>query len=95
MRHILFRGLAPGLFLCGKKEGFRLIGDAEARGLTPATLQKLRHIFAAQLLDFAEQQGITFLRDFNSRNLTEWRRIWKDKELARKKKFERVVGICA
>lgn len=69
------------------------VGDAEARGLAPATLQKLRHIFEAQLVSFANEAGIKFLRDFNSRNLTEWRRQWKDKELARKKKFERVIGF--
>lgn len=69
------------------------LGDAEARGLAPATLQKLRHVFAAQLLCFANEASIKFLRDFNARNLTEWRRHWKDKELARKKKFERVIGF--
>ena len=68
--------------------------DAEARGLAPATLQKLRGIFQVQLVGFAEESGITFLREFNPRNLTEWRQTWKkEKELARKKKFERVIGF--
>ncbi len=66
--------------------------DAAARDLAPATLQKLRSIFSVQLVAFAEESGVTFLREFNSRNLTEWRQSWKkEKELARKKKFERVV----
>ena len=70
------------------------LADAEARGLAPATLQKLRGIFQVQLLGFAEESGITFLREFNPRNLTEWRQTWKrEKELARKKKFERVIGF--
>ncbi|MGH9326054.1 MAG: tyrosine-type recombinase/integrase [Terriglobia bacterium] len=70
------------------------LADAEARGLAPATLQKLHSIFAVQLVAFAEESGITFLREFNSRNLTEWRQTWmKEKELARKKKFERVIGF--
>lgn len=70
------------------------LADAEARGLAPATLQKLRGIFQVQLVGFAEESGITFLREFNSRNLTEWRQTWKrEKELARKKKFERVIGF--
>jgi integrase len=70
------------------------LADAEARGLAPATLQKLRGIFQVQLLGFAEESGITFLREFNPRNLTEWRQTWKrEKELARKKKFERVTGF--
>src|SRR5579862_3238086 len=60
------------------------LADAEARGLAPATLQKLRSIFAVQLVAFAEESGVTFLREFNSRNLTEWRQTWKkEKELAR------------
>ena len=29
----------------------------------------------------------------NARNLTEWRSTWQDKALAKKKKFERVVGF--
>lgn len=70
------------------------LADAEARGLAPATLQKLRGIFQVQLVGFAEESGITFLREFNSRNLIEWRQTWKkEKELARKKKFERVIGF--
>jgi integrase/recombinase XerD len=69
------------------------LGDAEARGLAMATRQKLRSFFEVQLLGFAEEQGITFLREFNPRNLTEWRQTWKEKELARKKKFERVIGF--
>jgi integrase/recombinase XerD len=70
------------------------LADAEARGLAPATLQKLRGIFQVQLLGFAEESGVTFLREFNPRNLTEWRQTWKkEKELARKKKFERVIGF--
>ncbi|HXC96030.1 MAG TPA: tyrosine-type recombinase/integrase [Edaphobacter sp.] len=70
------------------------LADAEARGLAPATLQKLRGIFQVQLVGFAEESGVTFLREFNPRNLSEWRQSWKkEKELARKKKFERVIGF--
>ena len=69
------------------------LADAEARGLAPATIQKLEHIFKKQLLAFSEQHRIIFLRDVNVRNMTEWRSTWADKPLARKKKFERVVGF--
>ena len=69
------------------------LADAEARGLAPATIQKLEHIFKKQLLAFSEQHRIIFLRDVNVRNMTEWRSTWTDKPLARKKKFERVVGF--
>jgi integrase/recombinase XerD len=69
------------------------IGDAKARGLAVATTQKLSHIFESQLLNFCNQRDIQFLRDLNARNLTEWRSTWQDKALAKKKKFERVVGF--
>jgi integrase/recombinase XerD len=69
------------------------LGDAEARGLAHATTQKLRQIFEKQLLGFCAEHGIAFLRDLNSRNMTEWRSTWNDKALAKKKKFERVVGF--
>lgn len=69
------------------------LADADARGLAPATLQKLRHIFEKQMLEYTEGHGIKFLRDVNSRNMTEWRSSWIDKPLAKKKKFERVVGF--
>jgi integrase/recombinase XerD len=72
-------------------EGY--LNDAEARGLAIATMQKLRQIFEKQLLDYTAEHGLTFLRDLNSRNMTEWRSTWKDKALAKKKKFERVVGF--
>jgi integrase/recombinase XerD len=69
------------------------IGDARARGLAVATTQKLSHIFESQLLGFCAEREITFLHDLNARNLTEWRSTWLDKALAKKKKFERVVGF--
>jgi integrase/recombinase XerD len=44
--------------------------------------------------DRGKTSGITSPREFNPRNLTEWRQTWKkEKELARKKKFERVIGF--
>jgi len=69
------------------------IGDAEARGLAIATMQKLKQIFQKQMLSYTEEHGLTFLRDLSSRNMTDWRSGWKDKPLAKKKKFERVVGF--
>ena len=69
------------------------LADAEARGLAPATMQKLEHIFRKQLLGIRRQHRIIFLREVNVRNLTEWRPTWNDKPLASKKKFERVIGF--
>src|SRR5438105_4058405 len=45
------------------------LADAEARGLAPATLQKLRSFFQVQLLGFAEESGITFLARTQSSQL--------------------------
>jgi integrase len=83
---------APALVTAKEAVGGYL-EDARARGLAPSTLSKLHHIFETQLLGFAEENEIRFLRDFNQRNLTDFRATWKDKQLARKKKFERVIGF--
>jgi integrase/recombinase XerD len=69
------------------------LADARARGLASSTLSKLTHIFRAQFENWCEEHKHRFLRDLNARNLTEWRATWKDDHLARKKKFERVVGF--
>jgi integrase len=69
------------------------LADAEARGLAQGTIEKLRQIFKKQMTGFADQHRIVFLRDFNPRNLTEWRSSWGDRALSKKKKFERVVGF--
>lgn len=69
------------------------LADAQARGLAESTMEKLRQIFRKQLLGFAQQHQLLFLRELNVRNMTQWRSTWTDKPLARKKKFERVVGF--
>lgn len=43
------------------------LADAEARGLAPATIQKLEHIFKKQFLAFSEQRRIIFLRDYQAK----------------------------
>jgi integrase/recombinase XerD len=69
------------------------LGDAKARGLVEDTLGKLATIFEKQLLAFCEKEQIHFLRDLQTKELTKWRQSWKDGQLARKKKHERVVGF--
>jgi integrase len=69
------------------------LADAAARGLATGTIEKLVQIFKKQMAAFADQHRIVFLRDFNPRNLTEWRSTWGDRALSKKKKFERVVGF--
>jgi hypothetical protein len=55
------------------------LAEAEGRGLAPATLKNLSHIFETQLLDFCSEEDIQFLSDLNARNLTEWRSAWQGK----------------
>ena len=69
------------------------LADARARGLVEDTVRKLTTIFEKQLLSFCEQEEIRFLRDLKTKDLTAWRKNWKDGQLARKKKHERVVGF--
>src|SRR5258708_25386581 len=61
------------------------LADAEARGLAHGTIEKLRQVFKKQLVGFADQHRIVFLRDFNPRHLTEWRSSWTDPALSKKK----------
>lgn len=72
-------------------EGY--LADAKARGLVADTIKKLTTIFEKQLLAFCEKEQIHFLRDLQTKDLTRWRQGWKDGQLARKKKHERVVGF--
>ena len=69
------------------------LADARARGLAEDTIRKLSTIFKKQLVDFCKEQQIHFLRDLKTKELTQWRQGWKDGQLARKKKHERVVGF--
>jgi len=69
------------------------LADAQAGGLADSSIEKLRQVFEKQLLSFGNSHRVVLLRDFNPRNLTEWRAGWPDKPLAKKKKFERVVSI--
>jgi integrase/recombinase XerD len=69
------------------------LADARARGLVDESVRKLSTIFEKQLLTYCEQEQIRFLRDLSTKDLTKWRRGWKDGPLARKKKHERVIGF--
>jgi integrase/recombinase XerD len=69
------------------------LADARARGLVDDTVRKLSTIFEKQLLAFCDAEQIRFLRNVSTKDLTKWRRTWKDGQLARKKKHERVVGF--
>ena len=65
------------------------VADAEARNLKDKTVYKYRLLFR-QLIEFAEDQGIRFLKEFDPPSLRKFRSSWKDQNLAAQKKLERL-----
>ena len=68
------------------------IADAEARNLKDKTVYKYRLLFR-QLSEFAENQGIRSLKEFDPGLLRKFRASWKDQNLAAQKKLERLRGF--
>jgi integrase len=69
------------------------LADAKARELRDSTLYKLRIIFQKQLLAWAKDKGLRFLREIDLRALRDYRATWSDGALAKKKKQERLTGF--
>ena len=65
----------------------KFIADAEARGLREPTLYKYRLLFR-RLQDFAENEGINFLCQFDLDGLRTFRATWPNKNIAARKKLE-------
>jgi len=68
------------------------IADAEARNLKDKTVYKYRLLFR-QLNEFAQDQGIRFVKEFDPAGLRTFRTGWKDQNLAAQKKLERLRGF--
>ena len=68
------------------------IADAEARNLKDKTVYKYRLLFR-QLAEFAKDQGIRYLKEFDPAGLRTFRAGWKDQNLAAQKKLERLRGF--
>ena len=66
------------------------LADAAKRGLHINTLRKLRTIFGKQLVLWAEQNGLSYLDECTTAQLTKWRNKWSLGSLASQKTQERV-----
>jgi integrase/recombinase XerD len=65
------------------------IADAEARNLKDKTVYKYL-LLLRQLAEFARNQGIRYLKEFDQATLRKFRASWKDQNLAAQKKLERL-----
>ena len=65
------------------------VSDANARGLREPTLNKYRYL-RRQMEQFAKDQGIRYLCEFNLEVLRAWRTTWPNKNLSALKKLELV-----
>ncbi len=65
----------------------RYLKDAEARELREPTLYKFRLLFR-QLKEFAKQDGLVYVSDFNVDNTRRFRQSWPNKNFAARKKLE-------
>lgn len=63
--------------------------DARARGLREPTLYKYRLLFR-QIQEFAVQQGLRFLKEFDLSMLRKFRASWTDGNISAMKKLERL-----
>jgi integrase/recombinase XerD len=73
------------------------LADATKRGLQVETLRKLRTIFAKKLVEWAGENGLSYLDDCTTAQLTKWRNTWSLGLLASQKTQERVrsfFGFC-
>lgn len=61
--------------------------DAEARELREPTLYKFRLLFR-QLQNFAQQEGLVYVSDFNVDNVRSFRQSWPNRNFAARKKLE-------
>ena len=65
------------------------LGDAAARKLKDSTIDRHR-ILLRQLEQFAEKEGLHYLKQFDTATLRRFRASWKDGDLAGLKKLERL-----
>jgi integrase/recombinase XerD len=69
------------------------LADASSRELAASTLFKLEGIFRRQFLSWTKQEGLIYLTQLTTAQLTRFRNDWKDGALAKKKKHERLIGF--
>jgi integrase/recombinase XerD len=59
----------------------KYLSDARSRHLAPATLIKLTRIFQKKMLTWTDEQGLRYLDELTTPQLTDWRASWKVKAL--------------
>lgn len=65
----------------------KFIADAEARELRPPTIYKFKLLFR-QMKEFAANQGLVFVSDFDLDRVRQFRAIWPNRNFAAQKKLE-------
>jgi integrase/recombinase XerD len=75
--------------ITAEQAGSEFLADAEARGLKDKTVYKYRFLLRL-LSEFAKNEGIRFLKEFDIAALRRFRASWKDQNLAAQKKLERL-----
>jgi len=71
----------------------KFLDDAKSRGLKDSTRGKLKTLCERQLLKWAMKESLIHLDELTTANLTDFRNGWKDGDLAKKKKHERLIGF--
>jgi site-specific recombinase XerD len=69
--------------------GEKYLADAKARKLNESTIYKYRLLFK-QINDFAQKQGLRYLKELDLQTLDEFRTEWKDGPRSSLKKIERL-----
>jgi len=73
----------------------KFLADKQTSGAVDETIAKYRTI-KRQLLEFAAQRGVIYLRQVDTALLTDWRATWRDKKYwARRGKQERTISFFA
>jgi integrase len=67
----------------------RFLADLGARNLHPSTVRKYR-LLSRQMTEFAREQRLRFLQQFDLPTLSEFRATWQESPLTRSKKLERL-----
>ena len=68
----------------------RFFEDAQARGLRPQTIGKLKVVLEKQLVPFCERRGLTQFRQISTDEIRRFRESWSDSPISALKKLERL-----
>jgi integrase len=69
------------------------LDDARSRHLAAVTVQKLKHWFDAQLIDWCKSHRVKFIRDLDLNRLREWRNSWTESAVVCRNKQSRLKSL--